>query len=311
MLKIITNILHHIGKQFLKAILTVAFSFFLVFSSSAQTTSTRGNFKDYIRKIAKEESNREANKVIDTDEKRLPKSYYDFTNLVIDGQYNADVKGDLASLQKRLRDSIADGGIVISTIEEAGDAGTKAVNDAYRAYEKAKESGVGLKEAEDEFRKAYPMRDVLKEDAKYPNGFNDILVRNFATQNAIKRATGAQGGVETGAFMDGYVFATLNLHNVIIPSAESSGDMGKDFQKAKEILANMPKDKVLTFFPNSPLETKMSINQALALMERATDGKDDADISQREALLAGALVSMYYQQETNTTYNGVIPEALR
>jgi hypothetical protein len=220
----------------------------------------------------------------------------------LDEDKDRDLELTRKELEELLSNGIKDGGASVASILLAADDASTEIFDTGIALKAAKENGVGVAEAQKKYAAALKNVDVLSVDTSYSNGFNDIRVRNNVTLQAIEHVRGKeQGGAETDAFMDGYLFGTLNMKNAMIPRGSQTGDHAKDLAQARENLSKLTKDRKLSF-----AGTNMSINDALKLIEPATDGVDDADLSRKDAMIAGMLVSLHFQQENNVYYDGIV-----
>ena len=296
----------------MRLLLTILCSFLVTYSGFSQVTSSKKDLEAFLRDIANADKNSDAAKIA-LDSKRRPKYTSGVGAMISSGRFKGgdevkDVQMSEGRIKEVLGNAIEDGGVSIAAVEYSALLANEWILEAYNAHEEAKKTGVGVEEAQKRLGQAYQYIDVLRVDSDKTNGFDDIRVRNMITREAIKLDKGPQGGAETDAFMTGYLYGTLNMPSVVIPRGSQTGDMDKDFEQAKKNLTNFPKDRRFSFLEDG---TPMSMNDALAIMKRATDGKDDSDISKQQALQAGALVSLYYQQETNICYNGVKMQKLK
>ncbi len=286
--------------------------------------------EEFLRDIANAEENAAAREIA-IDSSRRPEFTSLFSGMVAVGRFedetNPDKAKDMiisAERQKEiLSGAIESGGVSVAIVEHAALKANQWMNEAYNNYLKVEKNDTGLspealdaalKEAKKELSKAFQYDDVLAVDLEKPNGFDDVRVRNMITKELAEVYRGPQDGAETGAFMTGYMFATINPISAVIPRGSQSKNpsesqrMEENFAQAKINLGSLSRDKQLTFLKNVKSQ---SMRDALAILERCTDGIDDTDISKNDAVLAGALVSLYYQQENRIIFNGVIPERFK
>ena len=309
------------GKKFSKAILPIALSFFLSFSSSAQNTDSPSsetlstlldneNLRKYLEEAANKATNKETSRFLLQPHAKDPE-YEGALSIFLTKADNArDVNTSLETVKRILGNAMKDGSVSGVAIEDAAYKATIFMHALKQAYEnfKGTENEAAYKYL---YEKSLDWADVIHVDNTKRTGFDDSSLREvlqLQVTDHMRRPD--QSGVETGPFFYGFIYSAMDLA-VALPVDNPSDDPVKQFEQAKQRLASLQKDELVTFFKGTQLETKMSINQALALMERATDGVDDPDISQKDAAIAGLLVGFHYQQEGGICYDGVMPEKLR
>ncbi len=286
-------------------------------SNNVEFSPLQDGYDIYLKQVADVTNNLDNRKYIIKPNPLRPKMTALFGDLLDHGNFGEDVELKEKDLDAILSGSIKDDSAIIAAVEDTAYKAPTIMQAVKESYEKAvdgyktvranfdkddpksdaimRKAVNSFKQIKRQYDRSLGYVDVLSADDSYHNGYNDAGVRDVITYESALYTGINEPGLETGAFMNGFLFATVNVHNVLVRRAEKTGVI---------------KDDEITFFETTNEPITMTINQAIALKECAVDGRDDDELDKRTAFVVGALTSLHFQQEEKTCYNGVVQEML-